>query len=82
LNSTDQPDDRATLGDGLFNLQGHVGAYRRNERAIRNYRKDGKLHAVMMLIFRQKPNRQQGPAKSEEPNPAPGWLLSASSERQ
>jgi hypothetical protein len=31
----------------------------RNERAIRNYCKDGKLEAGMTLMFRQMPNCQQ-----------------------
>jgi hypothetical protein len=42
-NSTDQPDGRATAVDSLFCLQGHVGVSKRNDRAIRNYCKDGKL---------------------------------------
>jgi hypothetical protein len=43
----------------------------RNERAIRNYCKDGKLQAGRTLIFQQMPNCQQRPAKSEEPNLVP-----------
>ena len=42
-----------------FYLQGNVGAFKRNERTIRNYCKDGKLEAGMMLIFRQMPDCQQ-----------------------
>ena len=44
-----------------------------NERAMRNYCKDGKLPAGMMLIFRQMPNCQQSPAKSAQPNLVPRW---------
>jgi hypothetical protein len=79
-NSTDQPDGRAAFVDSLFYLQGHVGAFKRNERAIRNYCKDEKLEAGMMLIFQQKPNSQQSAAKSEQPSLVPRWLLSASSD--
>jgi len=44
-----------------------------NERAMRNYCKDGKLPARMMLIFRQMPNCQQSPAKSAQPKLVPRW---------
>jgi hypothetical protein len=82
LNSTDQPDGRAVPVDSFFYLQSHVGAFKRNERAIRNCCKDKKLQTDMTLSFRQMPNRQQNPTKSEQPNLVPAWLLSASSERQ
>ena len=84
LNSTDQPDGRAALADNLFDLQGHVGASRLNATSgpFRNYCKDGQLQTGMMLIFRQMPNCQQSPAKSEQPNLVPRWSLSASSEMQ
>ena len=52
---------KATLG----------GVAKRNERAIRNYCKDGKLQTGMMVILQQMPNCQQGPAKSEQPNLVP-----------
>jgi hypothetical protein len=42
-NSTDQPDGRPAPVDSLFDFQGHAGASKRNERAIGNYCKDGKL---------------------------------------
>ncbi len=38
-----------------------------NERAMRNYCKDGKLQAGMMLIFRHMPNCQHSPAKAQQP---------------
>jgi len=56
--------------------------HKRNERATRNDSKDGRLETWMMLIFRQMPNRQQIPAKSEQLNLVRRRLLSASSERQ
>ena len=45
LNSADQPDGRTAVVDNIFYHQGHVGAspVKRNERAIRNYCKAGKL---------------------------------------
>jgi len=58
-NSTDQPDGRAAPVVRLFYFQGHVGAFKRNERAMRNNCKDGKLQAGMMLLSRQMPNCQR-----------------------
>jgi hypothetical protein len=59
-NSTDRPDSRAALVENLFYLQGHWNvSVKRNERATRNCRKDGKLQTGMMLIFRQMPSCQQ-----------------------
>ena len=46
-----------------------------NERAIRNYCKDGKLQTGMMLISWQMPNCQQSPPELEQPNLGPRWLL-------
>ena len=39
---------------------------KRNERAIRNYRKDGRLQAGTMLIFRQMPNCQECEGQTEK----------------
>ena len=64
----------------LLYLQGHVGASKCNERAIRNCCKDGKLQTRMMLIFRQMPSCQQSPkspTRSEQLNLVPRWLVSA-----
>jgi len=62
LNPTDQPDGRAAIADNLFYIQGHVGTFKRNERASRNSRKDGKLQGRMMLSFRHMPNYQHSSA--------------------
>jgi hypothetical protein len=44
--------------DGLFYFQAYFGLYNRNDRAIRDYRKGGKLETGMMLIFQQMPSCQ------------------------
>src|SRR5713101_7875782 len=41
---------------------------KRNERAIRNYCKDGKLQAGTMLILQHMPNCQQKSGDVEQPN--------------
>jgi hypothetical protein len=58
-NSANQPDGRAAPADSLFDPQGHIEAFKRNEWAIRKHCKDGKLQTGVMLIFQQMPIRQQ-----------------------
>jgi hypothetical protein len=51
-----RPGERRSTVFSIFKV---TSESKRNERAIRNYCKDGKLQTGMMLIFRQMPSCQQ-----------------------
>jgi hypothetical protein len=74
LNSTDQPDDRATLVDGLFYLQGHVAYLIAMSGPFLSTAKAGSYGRGRALIFQQMPNFQERPRKAEQPNLVPRWL--------